>query len=137
MANDKIVRLAPDLKASEDIAAAIDNETSCVIVQSPDFFGNPRDLTPIAEAAHARGALLIAVFTDPVALGALRSPGEMDADIAVGEGQGIGNALNFGRTLRRPVRDAAKNVRQMPGRLAGETVDAEGASQLRAHAIDT
>src|ERR1700753_2565091 len=93
MAGDRIVRLAPDLRASEDIAAAIDDETSCVIVQSPDFFGNPRDLTPIAAAAHARGALLIAVFTDPVALGALRSPGEMDADIAVGEGQGIGNGL--------------------------------------------
>ena len=85
MAGDMIVRLPPDLEASEDIAAAIDNETSCVIVQTPDFFGNPRDLTPIAAAAHARGALLIAVFTDPVALGALRSPGEMNADIAVAE----------------------------------------------------
>src|SRR5579871_1038236 len=76
MAGDKITRLAPDLRASEDIAAAIDDETSCVIVQSPDFFGNPRDLKPIAEAANARGALLIAVFTDPVALAAVRAPGE-------------------------------------------------------------
>src|ERR1700727_334556 len=96
MAGGRIGRLAPDLTASEDIAAAIDDETSCVIVQSPDFFGNPRDLSPIAALAHARGALLIAVFTDPVALAAVRSPGEMDADIAVGEGQGLGNALNFG-----------------------------------------
>ena len=112
--------------AREDIAAAIDNETSCVIVQSPDFFGNPRDLTPIAEAAHAHGALLIAVFTDPVALGALRSPGEMNADIAVGEGQGLGNALNFGGPYVGLFATRAKNVRQMPGRLAGETVDAEG-----------
>src|ERR1700678_3937910 len=126
MAGDKIVRLAPDLMAREDIAAAIDNETSCVIVQSPDFFGNPRDLTPIAEAAHAHGALLIAVFTDPVALGALRSPGEMNADIAVGEGQGLGNALNFGGPYVALFATRAKNVRQMPGRLAGETVDAEG-----------
>jgi glycine dehydrogenase subunit 1 len=126
MAGDKIVRLAPDLKASEDIAAAIDNETSCVIVQSPDFFGNLRDLTPITEAAHAHGALLIAVFTDPVALGALRSPGEMNADIAVGEGQGLGNALNFGGPYVGLFATRAKNVRQMPGRLAGETVDAEG-----------
>ena len=122
----EIVRLAPDLKASEDIAAAIDDETSCVIVQSPDFFGNPRDLAPIAAAAHAHGALLIAVFTDPVALGLLRSPGEMDADIAVGEGQGIGNALNFGGPYVGLFATRAKNVRQMPGRLAGETVDAEG-----------
>src|ERR1700722_6515442 len=126
MAGDRIVRLRPDLRASEHIAAAIDDETSCVIVQSPDFFGNPRDLTPIAAAAHAHGALLIAVFTDPVALGAVRSPGEMDADIAVGEGQGLGNALNFGGPYVGLFATRAKNVRQMPGRLAGETVDAEG-----------
>jgi glycine dehydrogenase subunit 1 len=126
MAGDMIVRLPPDLKASEDIAAAIDNETSCVIVQTPDFFGNLRDLTPIAAAAHARGALMIAVFTDPVALGALRSPGEMDADIAVGEGQGIGNALSFGGPYLGLFATRARNVRQMPGRLAGETVDATG-----------
>ncbi len=126
MAGDTIVRLPPDLKASEDIAPAIDDETSCVIVQAPDFFGNPRDLAPAAAAAHARGALLIAAFTDPVALGALRSPGEMDADIAVGEGQGLGNALNFGGPYLGLFATRAKNVRQMPGRLAGETVDAAG-----------
>ena len=126
MAGDTIVRLPPDLKASEDIAPAIDDETSCVIVQAPDFFGNPRDLAPAAAAAHARGALLIAVFTDPVSLGALRSPGEMDADIAVGEGQGLGNALNFGGPYLGLFATRAKNVRQMPGRLAGETVDAAG-----------
>jgi glycine dehydrogenase subunit 1 len=69
---------------------------------------------------------LIAVFTDPVSLGALRSPGEMDADIAVGEGQGLGNALNFGGPYLGLFATRAKNVRQMPGRLAGETVDAAG-----------
>src|SRR5271166_2210361 len=126
MADDAIVRLAPDPRVSEDIAAAIDDDTSCVIVQSPDFFGNPRDLAPIAAAAHARGALLIAVFTDPVALGAVRSPGEMDADIAVGEGQGLGNALNFGGPYVGLFATRMRNVRQMPGRLAGETVDADG-----------
>ena len=126
MAGDTIVRLKPDVRASEDIAAAIDEETSCVIVQSPDFFGNPRDLKPIAAAAHARGALLIAVFTDPVALAAVRSPGEMDADIAVGEGQGLGNALTFGGPYVGLFATRMKNVRQMPGRLAGETVDASG-----------
>jgi glycine dehydrogenase subunit 1 len=126
MAGAAIVRLPPDLNASEDIAAAIDDETSCAVVQAPDFFGNPRDLSPVAAAAHARGALLIAVFTDPVALGALRSPGEMDADIAVGEGQGVGNALNFGGPYLGLFATRARNVRQMPGRLAGETVDAAG-----------
>ena len=126
MADEKITRLPPDVAASEDIAAAVDDETSCVIVQSPDFFGNPRDLAPIAAAAHARGALLIAVFTDPVALAAVRSPGEMNADIAVGEGQGLGNALNFGGPYVGLFATRIKNVRQMPGRLAGETVDADG-----------
>jgi glycine dehydrogenase subunit 1 len=126
MAGDTVVRLPSDPKASERLAAAIDDETSCVIVQAPDFFGNPRDITPAAAAAHARGALLIAVFTDPVALGALRSPGEMDADIAVGEGQGLGNALSFGGPYLGLFATRAKNVRQMPGRLSGETVDAAG-----------
>ena len=126
LADETIVRLPPDLLGAEDIAAAIDDETSCVIVQSPDFFGNPRDLAPIAAAAHARGALLIAVFTDPVSLGALRSPGSMDADIVVGEGQGIGNALNFGGPYLGLFATRLKFVRQMPGRLAGETVDADG-----------
>ena len=69
---------------------------------------------------------MIVVFTDPVALGALRSPGEMDADIAVGEGQGLGNALNFGGPYLGLFATRLKNVRQMPGRLAGETVDADG-----------
>ena len=126
LAGGTIVRLPPDLLGGEDICAAIDDETSCVIVQSPDFFGAPRDLAPIAAAAHAHGALLIAVFTDPVSLGALRSPGEMDADIVVGEGQGIGNALNFGGPYLGLFATRLKSVRQMPGRLAGETVDADG-----------
>jgi len=126
MAGERIVRLPPDLTGTEDIAASIDGETSCVIVQSPDFFGNPRDLRPVAEAAHARGALLIAVFTDPVAFGLLRPPGEMGADIVAGEGQGLGNALNFGGPYVGLFATGAKNVRQMPGRVAGETMDAEG-----------
>jgi glycine dehydrogenase subunit 1 len=126
MAGDDIHRLPPDAMASEDIAAAIDDQTSCVVVQSPDFFGNLRDLAPIKAAAHARGALLIAVFTEVVSLGLVRSPGEMGADIVVGEGQSIGNALNFGGPYVGLFATHLKHVRQMPGRLAGETVDAEG-----------
>src|SRR5450432_4381296 len=72
MAGDDILRLPPDILGKEDLAATIDEETSCVIVQSPDFFGNPRDLAPIAAAAHAKGALLVAVFTEAVALGLVR-----------------------------------------------------------------
>jgi glycine dehydrogenase subunit 1 len=126
MAGDEILRLAPDVMAAEDIAAAIDDETSCVVVQTPDFFGNLRDLAPIKAAAAAKGALLIAVFTEAVSLGLLRSPGEMGADIVVGEGQSIGNALNFGGPYVGLFASQLKHVRQMPGRLAGETVDAEG-----------
>ncbi len=126
MAGDEIVRMPLDVRASEDIGAEIDDSTSCVIVQTPDFFGNLRDLTPIAAAAHAKGALLVAVFTEAVSLGAVRSPGEMGADIVVGEGQSIGNALNFGGPYLGLFAAHLKHVRQMPGRLAGETVDADG-----------
>ena len=126
LAGDEVKRLPPDPLAAEDILTQIDASTSCVIVQSPDFFGHPRDLAPIAEAAHKHGALLIAVFTEAVSLGALRSPGSMGADIVVGEGQSIGNALNFGGPYVGLFATKLKNVRQMPGRLAGETVDAEG-----------
>ena len=115
-----------DPRAEENLIDRIDDQTSCVIVQTPDVFGNLRDLTPIAEAAHARGALLIAVFTEAVSLGACRSPGEMGADIVVGEGQSIGNPLTFGGPYVGLFATRAKYVRQMPGRLAGETVDADG-----------
>ena len=126
MASDDVVRMDADPTASEDIAALIDDETSCVVVQSPDVFGNLRDLTPIAKAAHEKGALLIAVFTEVVSLGLVTPPGEMGADIVVGEGQSIGNALNFGGPYVGLFAAKQKYVRQMPGRLCGETVDAEG-----------
>jgi len=126
MSGDTIARLALDPRADEDIIAEIDDSTSCVIAQNPDFFGNLRDLRPIAAAAHSKGALLIAVFTEAVSLGAIRSPGEMGADIVVGEGQSIGNSLNFGGPYVGLFACHTRFVRQMPGRLAGETVDAEG-----------
>jgi glycine dehydrogenase subunit 1 len=126
MANDEVVTLAPDVAATEDILAQIDDQTSCVVVQSPDFFGNLRDLRPIAAKAHAHGALLIAVFTEVVSLGAVTPPGEQDADIVVGEGQSIGNALNFGGPYVGLFAAKSKYIRQMPGRLCGETVDASG-----------
>ncbi|MGX1787713.1 aminomethyl-transferring glycine dehydrogenase subunit GcvPA [Bosea sp. NPDC055332] len=126
MANDEVVALKPDVRATEDILAAIDDSVSCVVVQSPDVFGNLRDLRPIAEKAHAHGALLIAVFTEVVSLGAVTPPGAQDADIVVGEGQSIGNALNFGGPYVGLFAAKSKYVRQMPGRLCGETVDADG-----------
>jgi glycine dehydrogenase subunit 1 len=112
--------------AEEDIIARIDGETSCVVVQSPDVFGNLRDLAPIAEAAHKHGALLIAVFTEVMSLGLVTPPGQMGADIVVGEGQSIGNGLNFGGPYVGLFATKQKYIRQMPGRLCGETVDANG-----------
>ncbi|WP_372422003.1 aminomethyl-transferring glycine dehydrogenase subunit GcvPA [Salinarimonas chemoclinalis] len=126
MANDRVERLAPDATAAEDIVSLIDKDTSCVVVQTPDVFGNLRDLRKIADAAHAAGALLIAVFTEVVSLGLVTPPGAMGADIVVGEGQSIGNALNFGGPYVGLFAARQKFVRQMPGRLCGETVDAEG-----------
>ncbi len=126
MANDEVVALKADVRATEDILSQIDDSVSCVVVQSPDVFGNLRDLKPIAEKAHAHGALLIAVFTEVVSLGAVTPPGAQDADIVVGEGQSIGNALNFGGPYVGLFAAKSKYIRQMPGRLCGETVDADG-----------
>lgn len=119
--------LAPAIPGkTEDIIARIDNETSCVVVQGPDFFGNLADLRPIADAAHAKGALLIVVVTEIISLGAVTPPGDMGADIVVGEGQSIGNGLNFGGPYVGLFATRQKYIRQMPGRLCGETLDAEG-----------
>lgn len=112
--------------ADEDIVAHIADDTSCVVVQTPGFFGELVDLRPIAEAAHAKGALLIAVVPEIVSLGAVTPPGDMGADIVVGEGQSIGNGLNFGGPYVGLFATQQKFIRQMPGRLCGETVDADG-----------
>jgi len=108
------------------LIAAIDDTTSCVVVQYPDILGRLPDLAAIADAAHAKAALLVAVVTEPVALGAIRSPGELGADIVVGEGQSIGVGLQFGGPYLGLFATREKFVRQMPGRLCGETVDAAG-----------
>jgi len=126
---DVLETAEPELSAETDeerLIGRIDGETSAVVVQYPDILGRIVDLTPIAEAAHAAGALLIAVVTEPVALGLIKSPGEMGADIVVGEGQSIGVGLQFGGPYVGLFACREKHVRQMPGRLAGETVDAEG-----------
>jgi len=109
-----------------DLIAAIDGDTSCVVVQYPDILGRIGDLSELAAACQANKALLIAVVTEPVALGAIKSPGEMGADIVVGEGQSIGVGLQFGGPYVGLFGCKEKYVRQMPGRLCGETVDAEG-----------
>ncbi len=126
---DVLETSAPTLAAETDIdalIAAIDDTTSCVVVQYPDILGRIADLRPLADACHAKKALLIAVVTEPVAMGAIVSPGEMDADIVVGEGQSLGVGLQFGGPYVGLFGCKEKYVRQMPGRLCGETVDADG-----------
>ena len=126
LASDEVAALPPDPTGTEDILAAIDADTSCVVVQSPSVYGQLIDLAPIAQKAHEVGALLVAVFTEVVSLGLIEPPGAQGADIVVGEGQGIGNALSFGGPYVGLFATRSKYVRQMPGRLCGETVDAEG-----------
>jgi len=126
---DLLETATPTLSAETDLEAligAIDKDTSCVVVQYPDILGRIADLTPLADACHANKALLIAVVTEPVALGAIKSPGEMNADIVVGEGQSLGVGLQFGGPYVGLFGCKDKYVRQMPGRLCGETLDADG-----------
>ncbi len=119
----------PELSATPDDAAliaAIDGETSCVVVQYPDALGRIPDLAAISAAAAAVGALTVAVVTEPVALGLVEAPGHLGADIVVGEGQALGVGLQFGGPYLGLFGCREKFVRQMPGRLCGQTVDADG-----------
>jgi glycine dehydrogenase subunit 1 len=126
---DELVVDAPELTAHSDdnaLIARLDGRTSAIVVQYPDVMGRIPDLAAIAAAAQSHGALLIAVVTEPVALGLIESPGTLGADIVVGEGQAIGVGLQFGGPYLGLFGCRDKFVRQMPGRLCGETVDAEG-----------
>ncbi len=119
-------RLPAAIDDEAAVIAALDTDTACVVVQTPNVFGTVTDVSSIAAAAHAVGALLIVVTTEAVAFGLLKSPGEMGADIAVAEGQSIGNGLNFGGPYVGLFACTEALIRQMPGRLCGETVDADG-----------
>ncbi len=122
----EIVASAPDLTGGEDLAGMIDDDTACVVVQNPGFFGHLRDFSALAEQCQAKGALLIAVVPEVISLGAVMAPGDMGADIVVAEGQSLGNPLGFGGPYVGLFAAREKHVRQMPGRLCGQTVDEEG-----------
>ena len=126
VAGVEVVSQAAAIDGEAAVSSAVDGETACVVVQTPNVFGTASDVTAIAEAAHAAGALLVVVTTEAVSLGLLKSPGEMGADIVAAEGQSIGNGLNFGGPYVGLFAAKEKFVRQMPGRLCGETLDAEG-----------
>lgn len=104
---------------------ALAAKPAALVVQSPDFFGVIHDLKPLADAAHAAGALFVTV-TDPISLGLLQHPGELGADIVVGEGQALGNPRSFGGPGFGFMATGLKHVRRMPGRLVGEAVDRRG-----------
>lgn len=103
----------------------LDEQTALVAVQYPDFFGGVADLTELAEAAHAVGALLC-VVANPIPLGLLRPPGDFGADVVVGEGQPLGIPLSYGGPYIGFFTTRQKYVRKMAGRLVGETVDSRG-----------
>ncbi len=117
-----IVDGATDVDA---LAAEVDKDTAAVILQQPNFLGTVEDLAALAPVAKATGALLV-VQVDALTLGVLKPPGEFGADIALGEGQQLGNRLDFGGPSFGFFATADKYIRKMPGRIAGETTDADG-----------
>lgn len=123
-----LVLCDPAFDGVEELAGQIDDETACIVVQTPDFFGHLHDYSELARAAHDKKALLIIVVTETVSLGALKSPGDMGADIVVCEGQSLGCGLDFGGPYVGLFATKQKYIRQMPGRLCGQTVDADGQS---------
>jgi len=126
MAGHTVVTRSPHPAGPDDLLGEIDGDTSCVVVQTPDVYGHLHDLAPLADRAHRMGALLIAVVTEIVSLGLIAPPGEAGADIVAAEGQSLGNALSFGGPYVGLLATRQKFVRQMPGRLVGQTVDADG-----------
>jgi glycine dehydrogenase subunit 1 len=106
--------------------SALDDKTAALVVQSPNFFGCIEDLKALADAAHAVGALFIVVVTEAISFGLLKSPGECDADIVVGEGQSWGIPVSFGGPHLGLFATKEKFVRNMPGRLCGVAYDKNG-----------
>ncbi|MCH9052575.1 MAG: aminomethyl-transferring glycine dehydrogenase subunit GcvPA [Proteobacteria bacterium] len=124
--NAEFAAAPPDVDGVEDLGAMIDGETACVVVQNPTFFGHLGDLAPLGAVCAEAGAVMIVAVTEVVSLGAVRPPGEMGADIVVAEGQSLGNPLSFGGPYVGLLATRDKHVRQMPGRIVGETTDADG-----------
>jgi glycine cleavage system P protein (glycine dehydrogenase) subunit 1 len=113
-------------QAGPALAEAIDDQTAALVVQSPNFFGCVEDLKALAEAAHAKGALLVVAITEAMSLGLLKSPGACGADIVVAEGQSFGVPLSFGGPYVGLFATRDKYARQIPGRLVGEAYDKKG-----------
>src|SRR5271157_5094131 len=122
----ELAALDPAPGGAEDLGKRVGRDTSCVVVQNPDFFGEIRDYSDLARNCHDVGALLVVVVTEILSLAAIIPPGEAGADIVAAEGQSLGNALSFGGPYVGLLATRQKFVRQMPGRLVGQTVDVDG-----------
>lgn len=122
---DAVVIEASSDGTSESMIAAIDSETACVVVQHPNFFGRYEDVQRIADAAHQAGAIVVQVF-DPVSVGLIKRPGDLGVDIAVAEGQSLGNHLCYGGPYLGMMACREDLIRRMPGRIAGQTTDRRG-----------
>jgi glycine dehydrogenase subunit 1 len=109
----------------EKLEAMVNAQTGCVVIQSPNFFGCIEDLKAISDIAHKHKAFVIA-SVDPISLAVLKSPGDLGCDIAVGDGQPLGNPLNFGGPYFGFFAAKKEFVRKMPGRIVGETTDKNG-----------
>jgi glycine dehydrogenase subunit 1 len=110
---------------ADTVADVVTDQTAAVVFQYPNFFGQLEDVRAIAQAAHAKGALVIAIV-DPISLGLLSRPAEYRADIVVAEGQSLGNSLLFGGPYLGIMACREEYVRKMPGRIVGETTDRNG-----------
>ena len=122
----EVVALPAAIDDEAAVTKQLDADVAAVIVQSPNVFGTVTDLTKIGEAARGAGALMVATFTECISFGLIEPAGAYGADIVCGEGQSIGNALNFGGPFVGLFAVKEKYIRQMPGRVAGETIDADG-----------
>ncbi len=122
----EVVAAPRDASGRCDVSAAIDAETACVVVQQPNFWGCVEPLAEISEAAHAHGALSVAAVNEALSLALLRAPGACGADIVCGEAQSFGVPVSFGGPALGFLAARQRHVRQMPGRLCGETRDERG-----------
>lgn len=118
--------LAPNPVGIEDLIGRVSDDLACIVVQNPGFFGHLTDLTTLAAECHANGVLLVACVAEPVSLGLVTAPGTMGADIVISEGQSLAGPASFGGPGVGLFATREKFIRQMPGRLCGETVDEDG-----------
>ncbi len=119
------VDMADGVTDIDKLKAAIGKDTAGVIIQNPNFFGIIEDMTDVEKMTHGNKSLLIN-YVDPISLGILKSPGELGADIVVGEGQSLGNALKYGGPYLGFFSTTKKLIRKMPGRIVGESIDVDG-----------